>query len=288
MIMTIFVTGKEGFIAQNLIRKLIEDGFDVKGTSVDVSSGDLYMDLLNPDKFDYGLIKSGDVVVHLSAISSPDTCENNYEFAYSVNVKGTEYFLSKCMDCGAKVLFFSSDTVYGGNSDGYFDENSGTNPVGKYAAMKREIERIFEKNINFKVFRLSYIFAKGDKYMKYLDSCVLKDEIAEVYSTFLRNVVYIEDLLTAVLALVRDFDKFSWNVCNICGLDLLSRLKLAELYKNFVNKNLGIKDVDPGEEFFKTRPRRISVRSLYFEGLISRKPTHIEKAMQIEFNKQAK
>lgn len=286
--MTVFVTGKEGFIARILIRRLLDSGFEVKGTSVDVSSGDLYMDLLNPEKFNYGLIKKGDIIVHLSAISSPDVCENNYEFAYNVNVKGTEYFLSKCLDSGAKVLFFSSDTVYGGNFEGVFDEKSEINPVGKYAEMKREIEKTFENNDNFKVLRLSYIFAKEDKYMKYLSSCIENGKEAEVYITFLRNVVYVGDLLDAVFAVIRNFDEFGWHVCNICGPELLSRLKLAELYKNIVNKNLKIKDFDPGEEFFKNRPRRICVKSLYLDRLLGRKPVGIEKAMQIEFNEQAK
>ncbi|WP_434517227.1 NAD-dependent epimerase/dehydratase family protein (plasmid) [Dechloromonas sp. ARDL1] len=95
-----------------------------------------------PADFDYGNVRSGDVALLTAAISAPDICAREHDRAWAVNVTGTSSFIQSVIDRGARVLFFSSDTVYGEREDS-FDESAACNPTGEYAEMKREVEQRF-------------------------------------------------------------------------------------------------------------------------------------------------
>jgi dTDP-4-dehydrorhamnose reductase len=98
-----------------------------------------------PDEFDYRLIHPSDVVLLTAAISAPDICAQEYARAWGVNVTGTSRFIRNVIDRGGRVIFFSSDTVYG-EKDDVFDERAYCNPAGEYAIMKHEVEKQFFDN----------------------------------------------------------------------------------------------------------------------------------------------
>lgn len=281
--MKIFVIGKNGFIAQRILDEF-HDKYDLIATSSQEKEDSVFLDLQTPQNFNYDLINEGDFVIHLAAISSPDACEQNYETAYQINVTGAQFFLKKCLEKKAKVLFFSSDVIYG-DGDTTFDEKSSCKPFGVYAKMKYETEQALMNDPNAKIFRLSYIFAHNDKFTSYLTSCATKNEPAELFHPFSRNAVYIQDLIDAIEELIKNFNQLDNKICNICGPNLLSKKDIAEMYQTYVNQNLTFNIITPDETFFQKRPRTISLKSLYLNKLLGHEPLNIEKAIQLEFNK---
>ncbi len=268
------IIGKNGFIA----KKLLKRGQYKVTTSNELSSDDLYLDLKNPEFFDYSYIDEQTNIIFLAAISSPDICNNNYDEAYKVNVTGTKSFIKEAIKKGAKVLFFSSDVVYGNTLD-IVDENSKTNPFGNYAKMKDEVEKAFENEKAFKVFRLSYVLSKEDKYLSYLKNCIDNNEIAEVFHPFSRKVVYIEDVLKAIENILMKWDDFENQKFNICGDEDVSRKDIADFYNKAIGNKLGYKILEPDEKFWEARPKDINITSIYLEELLERKPTKIQNAI---------
>ena len=284
--MKVLITGKGGMIAQRLSGRL-SGKFDVVATTSD-SAGPHVLDLASPGRFDYGIVEAGDLVVHLASVSSPDRCEREYAAAYKINVEGTAYFIRECLKRGARVLFMSSDAVYGESKEGEpaFDENSKTNPAGKYGEMKLLVEKEFAGNANFKAFRLSYVLSKDDKFLKYLSECSAKQEAAEVYCSFSRNAVCIQDVLAAVENVAGRWAKTNSPAINICGDELVSRKDVAQAYAEIVDGSLRIKTVPAPPGFFLARPKVINVASLYLSGLLGRKPMTVRAALLAEFGKQ--
>lgn len=268
------IIGKNGFIA----KKLLKRGQYKVTTSNELSSDDVYLDLKNSESFDYSYINEQTNIIFLAAISSPDICNNNYDEAYKVNVTGTKSFIEEAIKKGAKVLFFSSDVVYG-NTIEKVDEDSKTNPFGNYARMKDEIEKAFENEKNFKVFRLSYVLSKEDKYLSYLKNCIDNNEIAEVFHPFSRKVVYIEDVLKAIENILMKWDDFENQKFNICGDEDVSRKDIADFYNKAIGNKLGYKILEPDEKFWEARPKDINITSIYLEELLERKPTKIQNAI---------
>ena len=104
-------------------------------------------------------IKEGDVIIFAAAISEPSVVSAQFQKALAVNVESTGEFIETALGKGCKVLFLSSDAVYGEVETG-FDESHPTNPKGAYAEMKAVVEKRFEGNPSFKALRLSYNFHK--------------------------------------------------------------------------------------------------------------------------------
>lgn len=210
------IIGANGYIGSKLVSFLTQKGMFFKCYSNYVDGLCELLDLSNLDT-DYIDFKGGDVAVLLSAISSPDICENNYEFAYSVNVVGTSRFIDYCVTNGIKVIFLSSDTVNGSTGDKTNDEFSDVHPFGKYAEMKYEIEKKYKDNRLFKTLRLSYVLSTEDKFTKYLADCAEKHLYAEVYDGLFRNVILLETVLESIYSLINNFDFNDYYLVNVSG-----------------------------------------------------------------------
>lgn len=273
--------GSNGFIATRLQQRKIPQPYLRYARGL--NNYDVELDLTKPDQWDISKIHKGDFVVFLAANSSPDFCSEQPEKARMVNVNGTGQLIGKCLDLGAQVLFFSSDTVIGA-TDSPCDETAEPHPFGAYAAMKREVELQFCREPGFKVFRLSYVFSREDKFFKYLASCLKIREKADVFDALYRNVIYIEDVIDAIIRLSETFDQWENSVFHLSGPELLSRKDMAEIFRTVVDNALDYSVRVPGQEFFAARPNRIETTSKYLKQLLGRCPTLFYDAVATEFN----
>ena len=280
----VFIVGATGFIGADLL-KSASSKFEVYGTSSS-NKGELFCFKLEaPEICPFEAeIKEGDVVVMMAAISAPDICANDYQRAYAVNVIGTISFINKVINRGARVIFFSSDTVYG-QQDELFDEGSNLNPSGEYAAMKAKVEKVFLGSPFFKSIRLSYVFSRGDKFTQYLFGCLNQEQEAEIFHPFYRAVIHKEDVIDAALALVERWNEFPQSVINFGGPEIISRVELKEIFNvQFIGK-LKSRVIEPPTSFFVNRPRIIAMKSPMLKSLLGRPVRNITEAMQIEFIK---
>src|SRR5450759_3029880 len=136
--MRVLIAGARGYIGAAALRRLRADGTKVLPMSSSPSKGFGWLGLGNPQSFDSISIRKGDFILLTAAISSPDVCAKEPERVRRVNVEGTNEFISLCIRQGARVIFFSSDTVYGERAE-EFNETASCNPAGDYAVMKHEV-----------------------------------------------------------------------------------------------------------------------------------------------------
>lgn len=277
----VVVVGASGYIGRALYKAAMKS-FDVVGTSCSGSHGMVVFDFSKPDDFDYGLLQHGVVVFITAAISSPDICAREHDRAWAVNVTGTSIFIQRIIDCGARVVFFSTDAIYGERED-EFDEDSECNPVGEYAQMKRFIEKRFSDNPSFKTIRLSYVFSREDKFSRYLADCAESNREAVLFHPFFRAIVHRDDVVEGALALAVHWDEVPERVINFGGPQVLSRVDFAECLREVCLSHLRFKVSEPGADFFTNRPRRIAMRSSVFSRILGRKPRSLRDAAYLEF-----
>jgi len=279
--MKVFVVGSHGYIARRIIEALQGALIHVVPVSSRADEGQIYLDLRYSQSFCYEEVQRGDIVLMAAAISSPDICRDQRDFAISVNVTGTADFISRSLDQGARIVFFSSDTVYG-EKESAFDEMTIGNPAGDYAFMKYEVESRFLDNPSFKTIRLSYVFSKEDKFTRYLYNCASRGEEAEIYHPFYRAVVHREDVVQGVIALVKRWDEFPQSVINFGGPNVISRIEFAQTIKDFALPKLYFRQIDPEEDFFTNRPRIIRMKSLLLGSLLERPARSLREAAHLE------
>ena len=278
--MRLLVVGASGYIGKNLFAS---SAVSTTGTSSTGLPPLLRLHLDVPDEFDYRIIQSLDVVLLTAAISAPDVCAREHEHAWAVNVTGTSEFIDKVMARGGRVVFFSSDTVYGERSD-ESDEFAICNPAGEYAEMKHEVEKRFLDNPLFKAIRLSYVFSRDDKFTKYLSGCAERGEEADIFHPFYRAVIYRDDVVEGAIALTQRWDEFSQSTINFGGPEVLARTEFGEVLRDTALPNLRFRVSEPDAGFFKNRPKVIRMASPILASLLGRPAHTLREAAKIEFD----
>ncbi len=268
----IHILGSNGYLGKNISTILSKNNIDfIKYSSkADSTSKPFDLSLINPGFLSY--IQKDDIVFFLSAISSPDVCEKNFEYAKKINYNSTKYYIEHIISKMAYVFFMSSDVVYGKNNT-LNDEISSVNPFGNYATLKYQIESEFLQSKYFHVLRLSYVFSKFDKFYLYLLDCLINNKIAEVYSGLYRNAVYIRDLLDLFLIISRtkilNVSKEIPKLINVVGEELLSREDMAKYFKA-KHKEIQLQVVKTPESILSNRPEKILTKSLFFNKILKR------------------
>jgi dTDP-4-dehydrorhamnose reductase len=279
--MSLIIIGGSGYIGASLLSAAPADAWGTSSTSGNGRT--VTFDLVEPICFPWQKISIGDVVIVTAAISSPEICAREHARAWAANVTGTSEFIAVVMARGGRVVFFSSDTVYGERSD-EFDERATCNPAGEYAKMKHEVEKRFLGNPLFKAIRLSYVFSHEDKFTKYLSECAERAEEAEIFHPFYRAVIHRDDVVQGAIALAQRWEEFPQSVINFGGPDVIARTEFAQALKDSVLPALRFRQTEPESEFFENRPRVIQMKSPLLVSLLGRPAHSLHEAARIEFN----
>jgi dTDP-4-dehydrorhamnose reductase len=284
--MNIFLVGAGGYIGQRLMLLGKKENAIIPcyRTREARSGAHLILDLEHPDNFEYAQVGRGDCVIVAAAISSPDVCVSKREYAWKINVEGTSRFIKGVLKQGARVIFFSSDTVYGEREEPV-DESAACHPFGEYGMMKREIEKCFGSEKDFKTLRLSYVFSYNDRFTQYLVDCARKNTGAQVFPFLSRAVVHRDDVVNAVLAVAHRWDSIPHRTINVGGQMLLTRTQLAERVKDIALFGLNIRIEEPPAHFFERRPRTVNMRSPLLPSILGRPAGNIDEAIRVEFRR---
>lgn len=133
------VTGGAGFVGSHVVDALIEAGHEV--TIIDNLSTGAYNNInprasfVNADIRELNVLDQYDYVFHLAALARIQPSIDDPVTANEVNVNGTLNILEYCRRSGAKLIFSSSSSIYGG-SDKPMNEATRKQPKSPYALQK--------------------------------------------------------------------------------------------------------------------------------------------------------
>lgn len=82
-----------------------------------------------------------EIVIHCAAVGSVDYAEQNYNEVYEVNVLGTRIIAKTCCNIGAKLIYISSNAVFGGDEPPYKEDDLRV-PANCYGSIKRHAEDV--------------------------------------------------------------------------------------------------------------------------------------------------
>ena len=278
----LLIVGGNGYLGNKLKNYLENKHYKVDHTSRKGSNGAIKFDLVEPKSILKLDLQSYDTAFISAAISSPDICTNEFEYAWKVNVTHTAELINLLLRKGLKIIFFSSDTVYGEQIEP-FDESINCKPLGKYALMKRQIEEMFQQSDHFKAIRLSYVFSKNDKFTKYLLDVSSRGETAEVFHPLSRSVIYVDDVLEGVKNISENWENINSTFINFGGNQNLSRIDFVNIIKKNYLRNLKFIEMNPNDSFFESRARIINMNSPILKEILKRDSLNFAKAVEKEF-----
>jgi dTDP-4-dehydrorhamnose reductase len=232
-------------------------------------------DLRFVEAFDFSIFDVHSTVIFFAGISSPDFCESSPQESFEVNVRGTIGFIGEVLERGSKVIFLSSDAVYGESADAA-EELGPLNPKGNYGKFKLAVEKAFVGNGNFKAVRLSYVYTSDDKFSSYLMQCYLSKQTAFVFESYARSIVHIDDVTLGLRNLISGWESLPFQAINFAGPRCMSRLEFAHNYK--VSHNLDELKLElsaPPQDYFMARAMRTECSTTLFQKLLNKQPRSI-------------
>jgi dTDP-4-dehydrorhamnose reductase len=105
-----------------------------------------------------------EVIVHTAAITDVDGCERNPELAYRVNVLGTRNMAVAAQQCGAPMVYISTDYVFDGAKSTPYWEWDAPNPLSVYAQTKWLGEEQTRQLLQaFYIVRVAWLYGAGPR-----------------------------------------------------------------------------------------------------------------------------
>ena len=260
------IVGSSGYIAEFILKRFAKEREIESVLRIDRTvEADVHLDLDNAEKFDYNLLDDIEYIVFTAAISGPDKCAEEFDACWNINVTGTMYFIHEAIKRHCRVLFFSSDAVFGDIPGKIYDEESETQAGTPYGRMKKAVEDEFMGEPLFKAIRLSYVASAKDRFYTYCLNCIRHGENADIFHPFYRNVIVVSDVVGVVTYFASHWDEFGHTFLNVAGKELVSRVRMADELNRIIGGKLKYTVSMPGEEFFKNRPQITQTRSLYMQ-----------------------
>ena len=155
----ILVTGITGQLGFDVVRELERRGVEVVGTT----RNELSLTTEAGAK-DFILEHKPETVIHCAAYTAVDKAESESEDALTVNGFGTRWVAEACRSVGAKMIYVSTDYVFGGDGHTPYEVHDNKKPVNMYGYSKllgeNAVSTILERHF---IVRVSWVFGVNGK-----------------------------------------------------------------------------------------------------------------------------
>ena len=109
-----------------------------------------------------------DAVVHCAAYTAVDRAEENEDVCRAVNVDGTRFVARACRAVDAKMVYFSTDYVFPGTGEDFYEVDSPKGPQSVYGRTKLEGEEAVRETLEkYFILRISWVFGiNGNNFIR--------------------------------------------------------------------------------------------------------------------------
>lgn len=161
--MRVLVTGVGGQLGYDVCKVLNTRNIENKG--VDIVDFDITDAQATRE---YIVAYHPDAVIHCSAWTAVDKAEDELDKVRAVNTDGPRNIAAACKEIGAKMLYLSTDYVFPGTGDQFYEPDDLTDPLDVYGATKLGGELAVKELLDrYFIVRISWVFGKnGNNFVK--------------------------------------------------------------------------------------------------------------------------
>ena len=250
--MKILITGGAGYLGSVIVDKMLKAGYEVVVLDkLLFNQTSLLQYTSNPNfKFIYGdvrneslleeLCKKADVIIPLAAIVGFPACAADPALAKEINFDQIFNIVKFARD--KKILYPNTNSGYGigvGQTD--CTEESPLTPISVYGQTKCDAENFLRANTSAITFRLATVFGVSPRMRTdllvndFVYKAITDKYIVVFEKNFKRNFIHIEDVASAFLFMIGNYDFYKGEVFNV-GLSSanLSKKELLEKIQSHV------------------------------------------------------
>lgn len=202
--MKLLVTGAEGQLGSDLIRLLPGCGISCVGAGrqeFDVTDRQAAMNFISEYR--------PDAVIHCASYNAVDRAEDEPELCFRVNAEGTAHVAAACGAVHAKMMYISTDYVFGGEKAAPYEVEDPVNPLSVYGRSKVEGEKAVRQSLDrFFIVRTSWLFGRsGNNFVKTMLRLSRERDEISVVNDQIGSPTYSEDLARLLLQMIQS-EKF--------------------------------------------------------------------------------
>ena len=197
--MRVVVTGAGGLVGSAATRRFRLSGAPAPSpTIVALKRHDL--DITNADAVTRTIDKLHPDLILNCAVLGVDECERDPAAARAINVDGPTLLAAAAQRIGAAMVHFSSNYVFGGNEERFYEVDDRPSPVNVYGQTKAEGERaVSDRCSRAFIVRTSWVFGPGkDSFLATVHRRLARGERVRAVSDVWASTTYVEDLIGQV------------------------------------------------------------------------------------------
>ena len=161
--MKVLVTGANGQLGYDVVKELQKQNIECYGATrqdfdiVDFEATKKFITNYMPD-----------AVIHCAAYTAVDKAEDEQGLCYLVNASATENIAEICKKINAKMLYISTDYVFDGTKNGFYEVDDKPNPINVYGKTKLLGEQAVQKILDkYFIVRISWVVGEhGNNFIK--------------------------------------------------------------------------------------------------------------------------
>lgn len=202
--MKVLVTGANGQLGYDVVKELQKQNIECYGVTrqdfdiVDFEATEKFITNYMPD-----------AVIHCAAYTAVDKAEDEQGLCYLVNASATENIAGICKKINAKMLYISTDYVFDGTKDGFYEVDDKPNPINVYGKTKLLGEQAVQKILDkYFIVRISWVFGEhGNNFVKTMLRLGKERKEINVVADQYGSPTYTADLASLLVEMVQT-DKY--------------------------------------------------------------------------------
>ena len=189
--MKVLVTGVNGQLGFDCVREVKNRG-NYQIIAIDKNE----LDITNEGKVHAFIEKlKPDVIMHNAAWTSVDAAENNKDLVMKVNADAVGYIAEAAEKINAKLVYISTDYVFPGTGNQFYEINDFKNPINVYGESKLRGEKMAKKCSRLFIVRISWVFGiNGNNFVKTMIKLAETHNELSIVSDQIGSPTYTKDL----------------------------------------------------------------------------------------------
>ena len=274
--MKVLVTGANGQLGYDVVKELQKRNIECYGAmrqDFDI------VDFEAVEKFIVSYMP--DAIIHCAAYTAVDKAEDEQGLCYLVNASATENIAEICKKINAKMLYISTDYVFDGTKDGFYEVDDKPNPINVYGKTKLLGEQAVQRILNkYFIVRISWVFGEhGNNFVKTMLRLGKERKEINVVADQYGSPTYTADLVPLLVEMIQT-DKY--GIYHATNEGVCSWAEFAEEIFKIAGMDVKVNYITTAE--YPTRAKRPMNSRLSKEKLIEKSyfklPIYIEALMQ--------